>query len=293
MLGKLIIRNLKLYFRDKVAVFFSMLSVLIVVVLFVLFLAQLQVDSITETAPGIDKTKIAFLVHSWILGGLLSLTTVTSVLGGYGTLVNDRYKKIYMSFKSAPIKPWIYPLSHILSACIIGVVVSLTAVAVYLPCIRLLCGFRLSVETLLLAVALILFSSLVSSLFCGCICSFLKTTTAFSSVSILVGTCLGFINGLYVPLGSLNQTIVDVLNFFPSLHIAAIFRKILTRDAIQAVFENAPAGIVADYMEQYGLTLRFRNAAVDADTSVIYALCFGLVCAIVMVIRLKRKNEEI
>jgi|GEM_PF-1324775 len=40
MFKNITIRNLKLYFRDRLTVFYSLLAVLIVIVLYVLFLAD-------------------------------------------------------------------------------------------------------------------------------------------------------------------------------------------------------------------------------------------------------------
>lgn len=44
MLKAMVIRNLKLFFRDKAAVFFSLLGVLIIIFLYVLFLGTLVMD---------------------------------------------------------------------------------------------------------------------------------------------------------------------------------------------------------------------------------------------------------
>ncbi|MDY3931777.1 MAG: hypothetical protein SOZ08_08775 [Erysipelotrichaceae bacterium] len=99
----LISRNLKLYFRDQTAVFFSLLAVLIVIVLYILFLADIQVKIIQDSAEGMLAEKdISYLVNSWILAGLLSITTVTSTLGAYGTMVKDTENRIRMDFASSP-----------------------------------------------------------------------------------------------------------------------------------------------------------------------------------------------
>ena len=71
ILYQLVIRNLKLYLRDKAAVFFSFLSVIIIVFLYVLFLGAMQADNLAENfgdIPGVD-----WLVASWIMAGLLTV----------------------------------------------------------------------------------------------------------------------------------------------------------------------------------------------------------------------------
>ena len=81
-------RNLKLFFRDKSSVFFSLLSVLIVLGLYVLFLGDQLVSSMK------DVTGANRLMDSWIMAGILAVTPVSTTLGSFGTMVADKAKKI-------------------------------------------------------------------------------------------------------------------------------------------------------------------------------------------------------
>ena len=51
---------------------------------------------------------------------------------------------------------------------------------------------------------------------------------------------------------------MDILAIFPSLHIATLFRKTITEDAVSRVFENAPTDIVKKYLREYGITLSIK-----------------------------------
>lgn len=320
MIQSIIKRNLKIYFRDKTAVFFSLLSVVIIILLFILFLAQLQVDTILESLNNSQKgkipslmhswqmgglkailgnlnnnieNKIAYLVHTWTMGGLLSVTTLTSVLGGYGTMVNDKEKKIIMGFKSSPVKNSIYSLANVISSFLIGIIVSLIAFVIYFFCIYFTTGYLIDYAQIIKTILIIIISSFANSIICGCICSFLKTNNVFSSLSILIGTTIGFINGLYVPIGSLNNVIISIMNFFPTLHIATIFRKILTSNAINLVFENAPQDAMDNYILKYGVKLQFNGLDVNLLISVIYVFLFCFVSLLIMIHNVKKKKEEL
>jgi multidrug/hemolysin transport system permease protein len=294
MIKQLISRNLKLYFRDKSAVFFSLLSVIIVIGLFVIFLAQSQIDSIVEKiGDSVTEDKISYLVHSWILAGLLSITTLTSVLGGYGSIVNDKEKRIIMGFKSAPLKSWVYPFANVFTAFVIGVLISVITLIAYTACIYAITGYALSFLQLLKCLGLIVFSSLMNSMLMGLMCSFFKTNGAFASASILIGTVVGFVNGLYVPLGALGNTVRNVLDIFPTLHISSIFRKILTSQSMALVFENAPEQALTDYSLNYGVILQLKDNDIAISTSLIYVTSLALIALVLMVINLRRKQEEI
>ena len=65
-------RNLKVFFRDKTAVFFSLLAVLIVLGLYIFFLGDVWVDSF----PNIKGVKN--LMNCWIIAELIGVTSVTA-----------------------------------------------------------------------------------------------------------------------------------------------------------------------------------------------------------------------
>ena len=77
-------RNLKLFFRDRAAVFFSLLAVLIIIGLYVLFLGDMVAGDLTGVPGG------RFLMDSWIMAGLLAVTSVTTTMGAVGVVVDDR-----------------------------------------------------------------------------------------------------------------------------------------------------------------------------------------------------------
>ncbi len=88
VLYQLTLRNLRLYLRDKTAVFFSFLSVIIIILLYVLFLGAMQIDSLTHYFGDVEG--IDWLVSSWIMAGLLTVSAVTIPLTILGRLIQDR-----------------------------------------------------------------------------------------------------------------------------------------------------------------------------------------------------------
>ena len=91
-------RNLKLFFRDKSAVFFSLLAVFIIIGLYALFLGDVWTDSLSDLANARQ------LMDSWIMAGLLAVTSITTTMGAFGVMVDDRSKKIDKDFASSPIQ---------------------------------------------------------------------------------------------------------------------------------------------------------------------------------------------
>lgn len=84
-------RNFKLFLRNKSAVFFSFLSVLIILVLYILFLGKTQVDAVKSTIGNV--VGIENLVNSWLMAGIIFIATVTVAFGVLSRFVEDREDK--------------------------------------------------------------------------------------------------------------------------------------------------------------------------------------------------------
>ena len=85
----LAVRNMKLYFRDKTSVFFSLLGVLVIIGLYIIFLGE-QVQGSLGDLPG-----ARFLMDSWIMSGVIAVTSITTTMGAFGQMVDDKVKKNY------------------------------------------------------------------------------------------------------------------------------------------------------------------------------------------------------
>ena len=291
---KLIQRNLKLYFRDKAAVFFSLLSVIIVLALYVLFLSNVQVQSIKQQVGNtIKETDISYLTNTWILAGMLSITTVTSTLGALGFMVNDKEKKILMDFKSSPLKMSTYPTAAIITAIIVGTIMSTLTLTIYTSYIYINTGYLLNPIILTKTIALIITSATMSASLMGLIVSFLNTNNAFSSVSILIGTTIGFTNGLYIPLGQLSNNIQNIIKLLPFSHIASLFRRILMSESMIKVFNNAPQEAIDGYTEAFGVNLKWNGTPISTNISIAFIIIVFLLSLLAFFGNFKRKREVI
>ena len=68
-------------------VFFSLLSVLILVGLYAIFLQKLQVNSIEQYVP--VSPAIEVMVSEWMVAGLLSIIAMTTTLATFGIYIKD------------------------------------------------------------------------------------------------------------------------------------------------------------------------------------------------------------
>ena len=216
-------RNLKVFFRDKTAVFFSLLAVLIVLGLYIFFLGDVWVDSF----PNIKGVKN--LMNCWIIAGLIGVTSVTANMGAFGTMIEDKSKNKIKDFYVLPIKKSKIVGGYIISSFIVGSmmsVVTLIISQIYLVYSGVdVLNFKELTEVFLI----ILMTSLSNSAMILFIVSLFSSEKAFSTASTIVGTLIGFITGIYLPISMLPDSVQIIVKLFPTSHGISILRQIFMK----------------------------------------------------------------
>lgn len=284
----LITRNLKLYYRDRMSVFFSMLSVLITIGLYAFFLA----DNLLESGSLANLEANEVFLNTWILGGILSTVSVTTTLASFSTMVNDRVVGIMKDFYSSPIKRAKLVLSYIIAACIIGVVMSIFTLIIGEFYILSSGGDLITMDVLLKLLGLILIAVMAGSSMMFFLSSLLKTDSSFANASTLVGTLNGFIMGIYMPVGALPEFAQSLLKFFPLSHGCALYRDILLEVPIQNSLENAPAEVITQLKEMMGITLSINGTLITPIMSIGILLASTILFFALSTIVLKRKASS-
>ena len=277
-------RNLLVFFKDKMAVFFSLLAVFIIIGLYALFLGDVWVNSFK------DMTCVRYLMDSWIMAGLLAVTSVTTTMGAFGTMVEDKVSKIIKDITVSPLKRNSIAGGYILSAYLIGVIMSLVALVLIEIYVVADGGKLMSAITLCKVIALILLSTFTNTAMVLFLVTFFKSTNAFSTASTIIGTMIGFLTGIYLPIGQLPNSVQWVVKLFPVSHSAALFRQIMMADPISATFAGVPAEYVQKFQQEMGVVLKFGETAVSPLASVAILVLTAAVFYGLSILSLSRKD---
>jgi multidrug/hemolysin transport system permease protein len=108
-------------------------------------------------------------------------------------------------------------------------------------------------------ILLMTFSIMTFSSFFFYLSIFIKTRNAFGTLSTLIGTFIGFLGGIYIPIGVLSKSVQTVMSVLPTAHAVTIFRRVYMAGAIDEVFANAPDGFYEEYASVYGLNVEIGN----------------------------------
>lgn len=282
-------RNLKLFFRDKSAVFFSMLAVLIVIGLYVFFLGdQLVNDSFFKM---FDSDNVKWMMDSWLIAGVLAVTSISTTLGAFGVMVNDKSRKIDKDFRCSPIKRSSLAGGYIISAFVIGVIMSVFAFAVGELYIAATGGELLPFNMMLEVLGVIILTVLAASSMMFFVVSFFKSENAFATASTVIGTLIGFITGIYLPVGSMPDGVAMIVKVFPISHAASIFRKIFMQAPMDATFDKAPSAVVDEFSNEMGVNFTIGDWNVTTLDSILILIATSVLFYVLGIAVLSRKKR--
>lgn len=278
-------RNLKVFFRDKMAVFFSLLAVLIVLGLYIFFLGDVWVDSF----PNIKGVKN--LMNCWIIAGLIGVTSVTANMGAFGTMIEDKSKNKIKDFYVSPIKKSKIVGGYIISSFIVGSmmsVVTLIISQIYLVYSGIdVLNFKELAEVFLI----ILMTSLSNSAMILFIVSLFSSEKAFSTASTIVGTLIGFITGIYLPISMLPDSVQIIVKLFPTSHGISILRQIFMKKQMDISFADVPTNYINEFKESMGVVYYINDKLVSNTTSVFILIASTIIFFFLAVLILYKKKK--
>lgn len=285
----LVKRNLLNYFYDPTAVFFSFLSVFILVGVYTLFLGTLQVNDIQFSMGEIEG--IRWLVNAWLIAGLLTVTSFTVPLSISSNMVSDLEKRVFDDFLVAPIKRSSIVLSYVLSAFLIGVLMTTLTFFVGQLFLVITGGEWLNIGAHFTMLGYIVLSNMIFSSVSFFIISFIKSTASVNAVNTIIGTLLGFLAGIYVPLAAFSENLGNILKLNPAAQMVVLFRETMMKAPLELVFEGAPESVQESYMNIYGVNLEIFNVIWSPWMIMAYGLSFGVFILFISIFRLNRYKK--
>lgn len=255
---ELISRNRKVYTRDRLAFFMSFLSVIILILVYQVFLGQIQIDAIKEALNSdTASTATIQMVNYWLISGLTTIISMTSTLGAFGVMVSDREKKLSEDFKVSPVSNFKIELSYAIFAILFGIIMTMFSC---IFAIGMFNGFSAlldySMMDYLSILGVVTMGTVLSATIILPILAFIRTSSAFTTLSTIVGTFIGFISGVYLSIGSVGGSLQQVMTWFPLTQVNALLKQILMKAAISKVFDHAPSTVITNYKESYGIILQ-------------------------------------
>jgi len=278
-------RNIKIFFRDKANVFFSLLAVLIIIGLYVFFLGKNLTSGLGDS-PGAQ-----YVMDSWIMSGVISVSGVTTTMGAFAVMIDDRANKILKDFTVSPIRSSKLAAAYILSSVVVGFIMSLVTFVLAEAYIFLNGGELLAPLAILKMLGLILLTVLTSSTMVYFLTSFFNSQNAFATASTILGTIIGFLAGVYVPIGQFSDNVQTIIKLFPMTYSASLMRQVMMQEPLKISFEGAPVEALDAFKLMMGHTIRFGESAVTPFTSMLILIATALLLYGLSILNISRKAK--
>lgn len=277
-------RNMRIYLRDRGAVFFSLLSMVIVLILMLVFLGDMSVDSLINGLAEMpdrnaetDRKNAELMITLWTCAGIVAINAPTVTLAVYSAMIKDRSEGRLASIYTAPVSRISITSSYIASAWLCSVIIcTITLVISEIYCI--IKGMEIfSAAAHLTLFGMICANSFTYASFMYLLALFVKTEGAWSGIGTVIGTLVGFLGGIYLPMGSVSESIGNILKCTPVIYGAKMFRSIMTEDITDTIFADVPDHVKADFLEDMGITLEFFGNDVSNTACMILLVLCGII----------------
>jgi multidrug/hemolysin transport system permease protein len=222
----LVKRNTLAFLRDKAAVFFSLLSVIILLALYFLFIGRQYTSDLTMVS---DEMK-TFLSTSVIMGGVLVINTVSLSLGVMGNIITDLQFKKIDAFLVTPVKRYKIILSYYVTSIVITVILTLIMWLLTILYVGIFSGYWYTFLTILTVSGLLIFYTFISATLMIFLTTILKSVNAFGALSGILGTFIGFVSGIYMPLFVLGKSMAYVASLVPFTHMTILLKQVLLKE---------------------------------------------------------------
>lgn len=230
-------RNIQIYFKDPFTIIFSMLTSIIVFVLYLLFLKGTFVNAITGAMQGLEslvsENDVNMLVNGILLVGILGSATVTIPYNCLTTIVKDRERKVDSDILATPVKRWQIILSYLLAAVCCSFLMTSFLLTTGLVILGTLGNMHLTALNILAAYGVIFLGCLSSSALFMSIVLFFRSSSAAGAFFGILSAGAGFVIGAYVPLSQFSSGIQTFCSLFPACQICVLLKNVLLSGCLE------------------------------------------------------------
>ncbi len=230
----LIKRNTKLYFKDKGMFFTSLITPLILLVLYVTFLGNIYEESfssvLTEMGAAASDTLIGGCVGGQLASSLLAVCCVTVAFCSNVLMVQDKVTGAKRDLSMTPVRRGTLALGYYIANLLSTLLVCFGAAAICLLYLSRI-GWYLTGTDVALLVLDVLLLSLFGAVLSSVINFFLSSQGQISAVGTVISAGYGFICGAYMPISNFSAGLQKAISFLPGTYGTSLLRNHLLRGA--------------------------------------------------------------
>ena len=271
-------RNLKLFFKDKGMFFSSLITPMILLVLYATFLAKVYKDSFLSAMPagfGIEESLIDATVAGQLIASLLAVSCVTVAFCSNLLMIADKANGSVLDLTVTPVKRSVLAVGYYTASAASTLIVTLSALAVCFVFLSFK-GWYLSVGDVFCVTLDVLLLTLFGTALSSCVNFFLSTNGQASAVGTIVSAGYGFLCGAYMPISSFSEPLQKVLSFLPGTYGTSLIRNHMLGGVFSQMESSGfPSQVIDGIRDSIDCNFYFFGSRVEVEA--MYAVLFGSV----------------
>ena len=290
----LIKRNLLLFFKDWQSILFSLLTSIIVLVLYLLFLKGTFVSAIQsamEQYPGLAsmvlQKDIDMFTNLFLLSGILGSAMISVPFSCITVLVKDRANKVDYDILATPMKRGQIIFAYFVSAVLTSTLLTDIILAVGLIGIRMQGNMYLNISQVVKASSIVALGSISASAIFMIVVLFFKTVSACEAFFGILSAASGFVIGAYIPISQFSNEVQTVCNLFPASQITIMLRNILLNGLLEHInisLQGVDQGMfVLSLKEYFTFQAKLFKGYLDMNKMLEYILGVILFCIVAQI----------
>ena len=288
-------RNVLLFFKDWQSILFSLLTSIIVLVLYLLFLKGTFVSAIQsamEQYPGLAsmvlQKDIDMFANLFLLSGILGSAMISVPFSCITVLVKDRANKVDYDILATPMKRGQIIFAYFVSAVLTSTLLTDIILAVGLIGIRMQGNMYLNISQVVKAFSVVALGSISASAIFMIVVLFFKTVSACEAFFGILSAASGFVIGAYIPISQFSNEVQTVCNLFPASQITIMLRNILLNGLLEHI-NTSLAGtdqgmFVLSLKEYFSFQAKLFNGYLDMTKMLGYILGVILFCTVAQIL---------
>ena len=287
-------RNVLLFFKDWQSILFSLLTSIIVLVLYLLFLKGTFVSAIQsamEQYPGlasmVPQKDIDMFANLFLLSGILGSAMISVPFSCITVLVKDRANKVDYDILATPMKREQIILAYFISAVLTSILLNSIILAVGLIGIRMQGNMYLNISQVVKAFSVVALGSISASAIFMIVVLFFKTVSACEAFFGILSAASGFVIGAYIPISQFSNEVQTVCNLFPASQITIMLRNILLNGLLEHInisLQGVDQGMfVLSLKEYFTFQAKLFNGYLDMNKMLEYILGVILFCIVTQI----------
>jgi len=287
-------RNVLLFFKDWQSILFSLLTSIIVLVLYLLFLKGTFVSAIQsamEQYPGlasmVPQKDIDMFANLFLLSGILGSAMISVPFSCITVLVKDRANKVDYDILATPMKREQIIFAYFVSAVLTSTLLTDIILAVGLIGIRMQGNMYLNISQVVKAFSVVALGSISASAIFMIIVLFFKTVSACEAFFGILSAASGFVIGAYIPISQFSDGVQTVCNLFPASQITIMLRNILLNGLLEHIntsLQGVDQGMfVLSLKEYFTFQAKLFHGYLDMNKMLEYILGVILFCIVAQI----------